>query len=246
MMEFWQQLIISWGGNAILGGLVIYLGKIYLERIGRNEQASIDERLKSLEQDHEKMLAKEEHFHQISQQTYQKIFDRKISVYDELLSLTMSFEKITHPNFSSVDQATTESRVGYGLLLTGVFTELSKFYSAIDKLISKNITVISSELYEEHLTWLIHFRAEFDSYNKERLDNHLNEIGKAVVSQLSSDSEQIKEMLDKIQEDSNKETELHIIKGNLLSVNLQYFSKVLEQIKKDSVKLNKRINDIYL
>lgn len=70
MSSFWQELIINLGGNAVLGGLIIYLSKIYLERIGRKEQAAIDERLKRLEQDHEKLLTKNEHFHQILQQTY--------------------------------------------------------------------------------------------------------------------------------------------------------------------------------
>ena len=93
MNDFWQELIINWGGNAVLGGLIIYLGKIYLERIGRNEQAAIDERLKRLEQDHEKLLTKDEHFHQISQQTYQKLFDEKINAAKELSILVANFEE---------------------------------------------------------------------------------------------------------------------------------------------------------
>lgn len=87
MNDFWQELIISWGGNAVLVGLVAYIGKIYLERIGREEQAVIDERLKHLEQDHEKILNKDEHFHQVTLDTYQEIFKKKIEVYDELTRL---------------------------------------------------------------------------------------------------------------------------------------------------------------
>jgi len=87
MNDFWQELIISWGGNAVLVGLVAYIGKIYLDRIGREEQAVIDERLKHLEQDHEKILNKDEHFHQVTLDTYQEIFKKKIEVYDELTRL---------------------------------------------------------------------------------------------------------------------------------------------------------------
>lgn len=90
MIEFWQALIISVGSNAVLCSLIIYLGKIYLERVKRNEQATIDtiardqqaeldKRLKFLEQDHEKILTYSEHFHQVSQKTYQKLFDEKLS-----------------------------------------------------------------------------------------------------------------------------------------------------------------------
>lgn len=80
-------MFISWGGNAVLVGLIAYIGKIYFERIGRKEQASIDERLKRLEQDHEKILNKDEHFHQVTLDTYQEIFKKKIEVYDELTRL---------------------------------------------------------------------------------------------------------------------------------------------------------------
>lgn len=93
MNDFWPELIISWGGNAVLVGLVAYIGKIYLERIGREEQAVIDERLKHLEQDHENLLTKREHFHQISQQTYQKLFDDKINAAKELSALVANFEE---------------------------------------------------------------------------------------------------------------------------------------------------------
>ncbi|WP_201616544.1 hypothetical protein [Psychrobacter urativorans] len=91
MSEFWQELIISWGGNAILGGLIIYLGMIYLERIGRNEQAAIDERLKSLEQNHEKLLTKDEHFHQISQEAYTNFFTAKMGAHIELANLKYDY-----------------------------------------------------------------------------------------------------------------------------------------------------------
>ncbi|MCH1783314.1 hypothetical protein [Psychrobacter glaciei] len=87
MSDFWQELIISWGGNAILVGLIAYIGKIYLERISREEQAAIDERIKRLEQDHEKLVNRDEYFHQVTAETYQEILKKKIRVYDELTRL---------------------------------------------------------------------------------------------------------------------------------------------------------------
>jgi len=93
MFSFWQELIINLGGNAVLCGLIIYLSKSYIERIGRNEQATLDERLKRLEQDHENLLTKREHFHQISQQTYQKLFEDKINAAKELSALVANFEE---------------------------------------------------------------------------------------------------------------------------------------------------------
>ena len=247
MSSFWQELIINWGGNAVLGGLIIYLGKIYLERIGRNEQAAIDERLKRLEQDHEKLLTKDEHFHQISQQTYQKLFDRKIAVYDELLSLTITFEKLTHPKFSEWDEMETESKIGYWFLMSGLHTELSTTYSAIDNIISKNITVLSPQLSENFLIWLVYFRSEFDSHNKENLDKSLKNMGEAFLSQTTNNNGQIKSLLEESEKSSYKEkTRLQNIKGSLLLKNLDQFDEVLKQIKSDCLILNKKINHIYL
>ena len=247
MSNFWQELIINLGGNAVLGGLIIYLGKIYLERIGRKEQAAIDERLKRLEQDHEKLLTKNEHFHQISQQTYQKLFDRKIAVYDELLSLTITFEKLTHPKFPNWNEMTTESKIGHWFLMSGLYTELSTTYLAIDKSISKNITVISPDLFEKFLIWLVHYRTEFDLYNKENLDKTLNIMGEAFLSQATNNNGQIKNLLAESEKNSYKEkTRLQNIQGNLLLKNIDQLNELLEQIKSDSLKLNKKINHTYL
>lgn len=247
MSNFWQELIISLSGNALLGGLIIYLGKIYLERIGRNEQATIDERLKNLEQDHEKRLTEGEHFHQISQQTYQKLFDRKIAVYDVLLSLTITFEKLTHPNFIKWDERTTESKIGHCILMSGLHAELSKVYSAIDENISKNITVLSSDLSEKFLIWLVHFRTEFDLYNKDNLDKILDTMGEAFLSQVTNNNEEIRSFLKKTDKNSYRDKlRLQNVKGSLLLKNLDQFNEILKQIKTDSLTLNKKINHIYL
>ena len=64
---------------------------------------------------------------------YQKLFDRKIAVYDELLSLTITFEKLTHPKFPNWNEMTTESKIGHWFLMSGLYTELSTTYLAIDK-----------------------------------------------------------------------------------------------------------------
>ena len=247
MSDFWQELIISWGGNVVLVGFIAYIGKIYLERTGREEQAVIDERLKRLEQDHEKLLTEGERFHQISQQTYQKLFDRKIAVYDELLSLTITFEKLTYPKFSEWDEMETENKIGYLFLMSRLHTELSTTYSAIDSIISKNITVLSPQLSEKFLIWLVYFRSEFDSHNKENLDKSLKSMGEAFLSQTTNNNGQIKSLLEESEKNSYKEKiNVQNIEGSLLLKNLEKFNEILEQIKKDSLMINQKINHIYL
>ncbi|MGE6331475.1 hypothetical protein ACQKCW_12910 [Psychrobacter pacificensis] len=178
---------------------------------------------------------------------YQKLFDRKIAVYDELLSLTITFEKLTHPKFPNWNEMTTESKIGHWFLMSGLYTELSTTYLAIDKSISKNITVISPDLSEKFLIWLVHYRTEFDLYNKENLDKTLNIMGEAFLSQATNNNGQIKNLLAESEKNSYKEkTGLQNIQGNLLLKNIDQLNEVLEQIKIDSLQLNKKINHTYL
>ncbi|WP_413189951.1 hypothetical protein [Psychrobacter sp. AT9] len=141
MSGFWQELIINWGGNAVLGGLIIYLGKIYLERIGRNEQAAIDERLKKLEQDHENLLTKRDHFHQISQQTYQKLFEHKIEVYHHLNNLVSSYQSQDYTDYS---QGFDNDSIKYKSISS--FIEISEY-------ITSNSTYITPNLYSNNSEW---------------------------------------------------------------------------------------------
>ena len=141
MSDFWQELIISWGGNVVLVGFIAYIGKIYLERTGREEQAVIDERLKRLEQDHERLLTKDEHFHQISQQTYQKLFEHKIEVYNHLSNLVSSYHLLDCTDYS---QGFDNNSIKYNLVSS--FIEISKY-------ISSNSTYVTPNLYKKNSEW---------------------------------------------------------------------------------------------
>lgn len=237
MSNFWQELIINWGGNAVLGGLIVYLGKIYLERIGRNEQAIIDERIKKLEQNHEKSLAEGEYFHQISQQTYQKLFDEKVDIYNKLLNLSMNFREhkdLVIPNIY-VDSGQGIS-IAHGIILTRHDETYKKFTDILDN----NLSLVSIELINKYFEWRRFFKKEYE----------------LVVPEIHADRDNFLENLPALQEELGDrfieeviKVAAQINKGEILAKGLvidekfEIFEHVLEQIMSDVKNLNKIINN---
>ena len=115
-ISFFISLIGGGAGiSVVVFALSKWLGSVWKERIGRledakvaietlQEQASIDtvardhaagleERLKLLEQDYDRRSTKDEHFHQISQETYQTLFNRKLNLTEELADLVWEYDE---------------------------------------------------------------------------------------------------------------------------------------------------------
>ena len=111
-MEFWEQWLAAitasgLGLGAVVMGLSAWLGNVWSKRIetattlrndleklkeqsvvdkqARYDQAQLDERMKEIEQKYNELNTKGEYFHQISQQTYQKLFERKMVAYEKFL-----------------------------------------------------------------------------------------------------------------------------------------------------------------
>ncbi|MBH0085038.1 hypothetical protein I6E84_02250 [Psychrobacter sp. SCQQ22] len=193
MNDFWQELIISWGGNAVLVGLITYIGKIYLERTGREEQAVIDERLKRLEQDHEKLLTEGERFHQISQQTYQKLFDEKINAAKELSILVANFEE-----HILLDEA-----------LPGSFN--STFFSRylkICKYICQNNLFFSSALVRTNLKLYIDMKEELQQYYIDKNYAHTDECNGYLFDMEIREVQKFDELYDKHENDITQLVEI--------------------------------------
>lgn len=198
MNSFWQELIISLGSNAILGGLIIYLGKIHIERVGRNEQSAIDERLKNLEQKHETLLTKDEYFHQVTLDTYQEIFKKKIKVYYELARLKSLYISNTsiivalRNNKDFSDKEYYDSNKGiecYSLLLEMYVYTL------------KNQLYVSAQLLENFSNWMnkkndLHAKYIAETLphiNDENIESYVGDNLKAVMLDLEGRSTYILE-----------------------------------------------------
>ncbi|SUD91009.1 hypothetical protein [Psychrobacter phenylpyruvicus] len=150
MSDFWQQLLGTLAGNTLLIGLAGFIGKVYIERIARKDQASIDtqarehtteleKRIKLLEQDHEKLLAKNEHFHRISQETYQRLFEMKVKTYKELIGLKLDYETPVAYDIYQIDFKGVDNRDFL------IFKKFQKIISHIDN----NALYITPSLLQE-------------------------------------------------------------------------------------------------
>lgn len=218
MSEFLQQLLVNIGGNAILAGLVVYLGRIYLERIGRNEQAAIDERLKKLEQEHESLIVKGEHFHQISQATYQKLFDKKIDTYSEAWKICTNLENyVEQYNYSF---KTT------GIKNTKNFDEINIYFEGLLKLLNDNFLVLSIEL--------------------QLILKDLNLISMPVITDFfyRLDSNDPDESLSDVPADTLKNLGRIGLTANLIFNNPEKLNKLINQIGIDISHITKYLQDV--
>ncbi len=163
-ISFFTSLV---GGGAGIGVVVFalskQLGSVWKERIGRledaritietlQEQATIDTiarehtadleaRIKLIEQDHERRSVEEEHFHQISQETYQKLFENKIDVYNELSTLLNNYYT------NGINE-----RDSMSIKHLSPYEHFDKF-ELLSKFILKNALYVSPELNELNYRW---------------------------------------------------------------------------------------------
>lgn len=245
MSNFWQELIINWGGNAVLGGLFVYIGKIHLERVGRNEQAIIDERLKRLEQDHEKLLNKDEHFHQISQESYQELFDRKIKVYDKLSVLSLKFNSYTLTSKEAVNKVDIEDNAKSELLKVHYKCIYNKYITIIET-IEKNSSVISKELLKDYIEWEKHLRSNSSHLHLSLQELYARKVDLAYsyTNYLEEDLQNI-DFLEQINTAGKLLNELYISAiGEIVEENIDYFQVILDRIIEDISKVNSKINEL--
>lgn len=245
MSAFWQELIINLGGNAVLGGLIIYIGKFYLEKVGRNEQAAIDERLKTLEQHHEKLSAKNEHFHQISQESYQKLFDRKIKVYDSLSVLSLKFNSYSLTSKEAIKNSDIKEQVKNELLKVHYKCVYEK-YITIAETIEKNSSVISKELLGDYIEWKKHLSNNIGFLHLSLQELYARKVNIAYqVTDNLETSIQSEQFLEQISSAGELLNNLHISAiGEIVEGNLSHFQIILNRIIEDSSKINAKINDL--
>lgn len=163
------------GIGAILFGLSKWLGSVWAERIknveqleheikllkenatvdtiAREQQATIDERLKKVEQEHVILMTKDEHFHQISQETYQNLFARKLTIYEDVANLLTAYDEFIQPDFQLPDSY--ESRY------------FSRFLD-INNFIRTNTLFFSSKLVEQNLAIYKNIQSKLQKYEVDR------------------------------------------------------------------------------
>lgn len=167
-ISFFTSLIGGGAGiSVVVFALSKWLGSIWKERIGRLEEARItienlqkqahidtiarehtadlEKRLKFIEQDHERRSVEEEHFHQISQETYQNLFENKIDVYTQLSTLLNNY----YTNG-------TNERDSMSMKYRSPYEYFDKF-ELLSKFILKNALYVSPELNELNYRWHVKY-----------------------------------------------------------------------------------------
>lgn len=257
-ISFFTSLI---GGGAGIGVVIFalskWLGSVWKERIGRLEDARItletlqeqatietiarehtadlEERLKLIEQNHERSSAKEEYFHQISQETYQKLFDRKISVYDELMISAIELYRLEDSIYSSNNQII---RTGLDALPFALHScSYGYSYESISNKLRANLTVLSPQLMEAFIKWDKFFSLAYSQDMEGKIENNINEIKRSIAD------DKLKEFKDKLHEKhSSSSLEKVLTKGIIVQHHFEELKIVLDQIKKDIQILNEQIN----
>jgi len=90
-------IIVTLGGSTVVVfGLSSWLGKIWADRLMEKEKAKYTQEIEKLKHELETKIIKIEHFHQVSESTYQELFKKKIEVYNKLLHEKIEYFKIIH------------------------------------------------------------------------------------------------------------------------------------------------------
>ena len=225
------------GGSAVIGlvvfGLSKWLGNIWAERLrmledaritietlqaqatidteGREHQTELDQRLKNLEQEYEKITAKADYFHQVTLDTYQEIFKKKIEVYDELTKL----KSIYINNFSIVTSLRNEENFpdkNYHDSANGIenYAKLLAMYEIVtdnqlyvSTALLKAFTVWteeSSKLHARHITETlpeITADSNMDEYIGESLKKRLIDLNGRSITELAEYIDNIFSQIDK-------------------------------------------------
>lgn len=265
-ISFFTSLI---GGGAGIGVVVFalskWLGSVWKERIGRledaritietlQEQATIDtiarehtadleERLKFIEQSHEKSSAKEEHFHQISQETYQKLFDKKVEIYSEIFTLVSKIEA-SYPYFplDIAEKVLSGQVIELQDIVKSAHSEfIYRHYNELISIFDKNLSILSSSLIDSYFSWRDEIKPELDNLN-----NHTMEIISSMID-VRNNPNNYSDVINSVEntgsyvEYSSKLKKLIIYQNNL-----DRFEVIVNQVRCDIKDLNSRIDSIFI
>lgn len=146
-----DNIILSLGGTVVVtAALSTFLGKIWSTRIINREKAKLDSEIQTIKDNGAKDLAslkstfdiellRRDQFHELSKSTYEKIFDKRVEVYTELLELRLVFEKFRNEDGSFRFINPTE---GY-----------HQRFNDIRQAIEKNRLYITNQLAEAYDNW---------------------------------------------------------------------------------------------
>ncbi|HCG7969488.1 TPA: hypothetical protein NJ499_004693 [Vibrio parahaemolyticus] len=97
-MEFLKEIGDYLGGGAAVLAIGTLLWQFISAKKLQAYKSESQNKLKSMEHEFSIEIQKKDHYHQISKSTYEMIFNKKVSVYTELLGLKQEYSKFKNEN----------------------------------------------------------------------------------------------------------------------------------------------------
>lgn len=194
----------------------------------RQHQSELEERIKKIEQDYDLLKIQNEHFHQISQQTYQKLFEDKIMAYNEILLLSFELEREIS-NYKIISSIVKKKEDNQSDIIELINYSI-KVYFVFDKLTAKimeKFMLLSSELQD--------LRQEISDLENKIVEN----IGNLE----NNDLENTLKFFQLFHIDANiqKNEWVKYVSFNMIKNNLSMLDKIINQIRVDAKIITQKI-----
>lgn len=137
-VNLFGAVIVTLGGSsAIVFGLSSWIGKIWATKLMEKDKSKYTKEIETLKNELQTKMTKMEHFHKISEQTYQSLFNAKIATYNDLLYEKTEYYKIINED-EAFEMMDYPPEVYYD------------FFVKIRKIIDENRLYISNELSDKY------------------------------------------------------------------------------------------------
>ncbi|MGF1850530.1 hypothetical protein L4C44_01395 [Vibrio satsumensis] len=131
-MGFLKEFSDYLGGGAAILALCTLLWQFWSARNLQKYKNESQSSLKALEHEFSVEMQKRDHSHQISKSTYEMNFDRKVSVYTELLKLKQDYSKFKNENPLADDELESPDIFYNYFIQCKVIIEREKLYISDD------------------------------------------------------------------------------------------------------------------
>lgn len=191
---------------------------------------------------------KKDNFNQISNNGYQKLFERKIDTYNELASIGFQSSKFDTAYSGAVESADINENTKKTLIHKH-YIKIYESYLKFEKTIQNDFLILSPELGSAYLDWQSFIYHESKELLQGSYQIHACGIDDAfeLLKREYRITERESDFHSKISETDKHSYELKaLIIGELIELNSDRFNCLIALIKHDILKINKRINNFDL
>lgn len=180
----------------ILYGLSAWLGKIWADRLMAKEKFAHDQELEKLRKILETKIKEMEHSHQISQNTYQNLFEKKIEIYQLLIKEKVEYRRVLNEDPRYKYEGNPKSFY-------------YKTFNNFKNIIAENKLYVSDELAEKYDVLYAKILPNMNKLAKDEFYDDIYGESSSLVNDsiydeiYSETSEDMNALLDQIDKDSN-------------------------------------------